>query len=384
MLRAWKRNTNQPYDAPNGYNADPTVTHEQKENPEHIPDTKVTLSFGQLTVPNLVKKLSDEDPAIVEGAVAVLANRVLSKPSNVTIGAKCMIVPPLNQLIARSIRQEATRLSALKSLALMAGQLKGRQALLEHGTIPALRDVLEDKNQSVAIYDNAYAVLVNLSASTQSISGVINSKGLIDFLVRNTELQPGQGTPATACAPSVKAATMGVLLNCMRHPDGVQLSLNAGAVEATTDKLNNKDEKVRLAAVKLLQALCLVEEGRVKAVSGGKAIQNLVTLLKDWSALIRRASIGVLMSLTIDKPGKAQMFQYGMIVLVNCLTKEKDKWVKQNAMKVVSMMAVMPAARDALKVAGVVEAIENIAKYANEDLTTEIASTAIDAVLWEP
>ena len=90
------------------------------------------------------------------------------------------------------------------------------------------------------------------------------------------------------------------------------------------------------------------------------------------------------MSLTIDKPGKQQMFRYGMVVLVDCLTKEKDKWVKQNAMKVVSMMAVMPPARDALKTAGVVDAIERIAKYANDDLTTEIASTAIDAVLWEP
>ena len=78
--------------------------------------------------------------------------------------------------------------------------------------------------------------------------------------------------------------------------------------------------------------------------------------------------------------------QWGCVgpLFVCCGFDVQDQWVKQNAMKVVSTMAVKPQARDALRTAGVVEVMEKIASEDDSATTAEIATTAIDAVLWEP
>jgi hypothetical protein len=55
------------------------------------------------------------------------------------------------------------------------------------------------------------------------------------------------------------------------------------------------------------------------------------------------------MALVLDKPGKEQFMNIGGIrPLMASLKREKDTWVKQNALKLVSALAVLPAARQVM------------------------------------
>jgi len=380
MLSNWKRATSQPYRAPDAFRDDNHLNayhHEQKDNVTKIPETVVTLSYGADGVRNLFKKLKADNPVIIEGALDILAKKILVKPANIVEAVSSRVVGSVESLNRLTIH-ENVRIStlALKCLASIATQMQGRVAEIKGHTIDQLFKVVKMVRAPLKVKVAAYNVLQHIASSRQTVGGVIDTEGLIHFLV---------DTVATKQTPSlIKSATLRVLSNTLNISKGMEAALDEPLIIASSDLLEMADGTTTSLALKVLNQLCLIERGRNQATGTGETIAKLVPLLKAKKVEDRRNSSATLVTLTLEKEGKMQFHKVGMEGLMFSLMHEDDLWVQQNVMKVVNTMSVMPPARDTMHDGGAVKRMKEIDAGANDKFTSEVAAKAIRGVLWIP
>merc|ERR1711937_1043573 len=228
-------------------------------------------------------------------------------------------------------------------------------------------ELLGSEASSTKVKHYALAVLIAMSKTIKAATSFVNTPKFMSFILERAK---------NLETPSLQADALRVIANCCHVPDSLDAEMtggasaalgagNAGTVRLCLELLKHEESVVKEHAAIVLQACSLIEKGRDEVVDAG-AVRILNELLINKNVSIRRASSGALMSLTINEKG------------------EKDFYVRQNVVKIVSAMCCYPDARYKLKRLETTSLLQKMSAASTDQLSKLICQTAIDNVNWEP
>lgn len=220
---------------------------------------------------------------------------------------------------------------------------------------------------------------------------------------------------AAETRPEVLSQRLRIVRNLCKTRQGMEQALAEGGVGRCVRLLPHKAETVRKEACQLLQALTLGSVGRSQAIEtgitdveegallttgvenkikGGQREGAMLALVnvclggkrEDMLATIRRAAMGTIAYMVVDLDGKECLLNADskLKVIMLGLTKEKDAACRSYALKACASIACLPRAREKLLKAGAVDAVENLAKFAQDELQDDLCAAALEALLFKP
>ncbi len=362
---------------------------EVKENPQDLAPKKVTLAFGRQGVDKLVGCLDDADVDIVTHALEVLDATVLKVQKNVVLFLKYKGVEALNNLTQPQQQTDDVVLLAVRCLVHVAAVNTGCARMLETKSVANVRLLLASEEVPVDVKLACYALLATLSSRLECVKHLLKEE-ILDFMLQRIDSEE---------VPQLKVAGMVVVANCGRlqadkkdpskivRGGGVAAVLAAGgggSVAQCVALMHSEEPGVVAAAADILQVCSLTEEGRDRVVDAG-AVKIMTGLVVSKSGAVRRAVTAALLSLTVSETGKKQFHRLeGCSHLVSRLSGEPSPDVLQNAIKIISAMCCLPAARTQLKDEGAPRLLQQIAADHPNATTRSVADLANKNVLWEP
>lgn len=360
---------------------------EVKDSPKQLAPKKVTLAFGRQGVSKLVKCLGNEDLDIILHSLEVLDQSTLSMQKNVILFIKAGGVEAVNELTL--LPNEDVVVRAVRCLIHVAAVTTGCARMLETKTVSNTVQILSSEEVSVGVKFICYTLLQKISSRVECVKRLLK-EDILDFLLQQIDNEED---------PKLRCAAMQVIANCGNLPanpnashalvraGGVAAILGAGGsgtVPTCVELLNDENSAVQACAAKILQVCSLTEVGRDEVVAAGavKAMANLVTVS---NVAVRKNVTAALLSLAISEDGKKQFHRLlGCTFLINRLSRETSPDVLQNAIKIVSSMCCLPAARLELKADGAAGILEDISANGRSPTTRSLAALARENVLWEP
>lgn len=342
--------------------------HRNRENPAPYPVEKVTLAFGNLAQPVLVKKMQSDDVRIVRNALGAVC-RLFKVPLNVVKSVKAGGVRVLTKLAQDAdllVRQRST-----KALELMCNCSNGKAAVVKENVLPDLAAVLDDDD--VEVRRNIFSAFVNLSANVDGAEALVEC-GYVKLLV---------GKAGNDADEAVQVMALVVLNKCTNVIGGRGLSdsLAHGAARCCIALLAHKSAEVRHLAALNIASLAFSPEGKVQAIRGD-GVPTLLELMRDGDDRVRASAAAAMMGIVTDDSGKEAVIEEGVESLVTCLM-DSTTLVVLNTLKCVSTVAAHPKARKLLNDADVVPLIQTIYDDGIGALRPS-AKTAIAAVTWTP
>jgi hypothetical protein len=219
-----------------------------------------------------------------------------------------------------SVREHAG--SAIASIALAQ---QSRANIAKAQTIAALCGAIADPVAEVR--ESASMALLNISISRRGADMIVATELAIEKIV----------TAIGDVSKYVSLYLVSCLVNSARYGKGVQLALNAGAVEKVisllqTCPVTTDPKSVPGLLVQTLNAIWNLGnelEGKDLLI-GADAVECISVTLFDPSTDVKRCATGALMTLSVQEYGKAQILDFSAVGLSRLLQDENES-VRSNA-----------------------------------------------------
>lgn len=343
--------------------------HEAKAQPVARDETVIVSAFGMRKCPKLVEQVQSETLKVRQNALAVLCDE-MHDPQAVAGCIEAGVMPLLAQYVPRDA-DELTRERASKALSFLALDANGRRAMLQDNVVTAIMPALDDRD--VMVRRNVYEALVNFSSSLSACAKALVEAEYPHVLVEKAGKE----------VPEVQSLILQVLYNCIKDDRGLEFALRAGAVHQCIALLASDTTAVRKEAANTLSSLCFAESAKGDAIEGG-AMKPLCALLSDAAWQVRSAAAAAVMAITTTDAGKKEIVPAEGVEPLIQLLLERHRSLKLNVLKTIANVAVNPAVRDQLKLSEVVLPALTELVEGSDELLAKHATTAKNAVLWEP
>lgn len=361
--------------------------HESKRDPSSIPNTKIVEAYGLRKCPKLVEQVADDDLDVRQNALAVLCDE-FRNPYVIQGCCDAGVIKVLASMITDP--DYITRLRASKALSIVAEDACGLESILIDDTIP---DILQGMNDgAIEVRRNVYDCLYNTTRTSAGVASCVRAGVTSEFVsaVDNED-------------DSLKPIILKTVHNACKVDSGLKDALNAGAVRVCINLLRrSSDDGVVLDAGRTLGFLCYSEEGKTCAIEE-HGIEVLIEILrKKPSNEVGAAVTLALMSVSSTDEGKQQISECGGVITLVRTLELSTRIVKLNVLKIISNLAVYPAARNVLKrddimlmategqeapttsCVAMIQRLQLNAKEQNDTLMSKHAAIALSAVLWKP
>ena len=219
-----------------------------------------------------------------------------------------------------SVREHAA--SAIASLSLAQ---QSRTNIDKAQTIGILCEKIADPE--VAVRESASLALLNISISRRGADMIVATESAIEKIV----------TAIGDVSKYVSLYLVSCLVNSARYGRGVQLALDAGAVEKVISLLRTcpattNPKSLSGLLVQTLNAIWNLAnelEGKDQLI-GADAVELISVSLFDESIDVKRCAAGALMALSVQEYGKSQILDFSMTGLTRLL-QDGDASVRRNA-----------------------------------------------------
>ena len=219
-----------------------------------------------------------------------------------------------------SVREHAG--SAIASIALAQ---QSRASISKAQTISALCEAIADPVGEVR--ESASLALLNISISRRGADMIVATELAIEKIV----------TALGDVSKYVSLYLVSCLVNSARYGKGVQLALNAGAVEKVINLLQTcpvttDPKSIPGLLVQTLNAIWNLGnelEGKDLLI-GADAVEHVSVTLFDSSTDVKRCAAGALMALSVQEYGKSQILDFSAVGLSRLLQDENAS-VRANA-----------------------------------------------------
>eukprot|EP00942_MAST-04A_sp_MAST-4A-sp1_P012389 g12389.t1 len=219
-----------------------------------------------------------------------------------------------------SVREHAG--SAIASIALAQ---QSRASITKAQTISALCEAIADPVGEVR--ESASLALLNISISRRGADMIVATELAIGKIV----------TALGDVSKYVSLYLVSCLVNSARYGKGVQLALNAGAVEKVINLLQTcpvttDPKSIPGLLVQTLNAIWNLGnelEGKDLLI-GADAVEHVSVTLFDSSTDVKRCAAGALMALSVQEYGKSQILDFSAVGLSRLLQDENAS-VRANA-----------------------------------------------------
>ncbi|KAL3841941.1 hypothetical protein ACJMK2_020018 [Sinanodonta woodiana] len=339
--------------------------------PPHIDPTKTPLAYGSRALPRLKRELNDSTLLVRQRAVMALCDhlhdpehiaeafRVDMEPSEDDIG----IAASLKKLLSDpdiTVRQKST-----ECLFIIAGHAIGRSAFLDHGIIPVISKLFDDKEDIAR--KNSHMAIEMLSETPQGAEGIVTAE-LVPILVRKLKEEVDE----------IKELILDTLHFCLRVD--TDKALKSGAMEVFTELLQHSSPVIRAKAARDIMDLSVILEGKDKAVEV-EAIPALISLLKDESPDVRANAAGALMTITITTRGKYTAIKSDGIQPLVDLVDDPTSEVRAYVLKVLTCLSEAPEGRQIL-----LNHVDKIKQRTKDSIpaVARAAEIAVKVIEWKP
>lgn len=308
------------------------------------------VAYGRRAVFKLVEELSNSNIDIKQNALTHLTD-ILHDPYNISDGVTSGLLGILRELVNDS--EVTTRQKTTELLMILAGQAKGRDALIENHIFEVLPPLVNDPDESVRM--NVHRVYAAISMVAEVIPSILSQNSAIvqSLLIRLSSTKD----PEPFFTQHLILTTLYNLTLSSELCAETAIALQA--IPILTNLLISKigGTDVMVGAANVLQALSFGREGKkqiVKYDDDGKGdssmtIKVLVEVLKHTSSEVRAAAAGALMSIAVDVEAKGLIIQENAVPLLSNLLKDPNDAVQLNALKTISAIAEDSRARFALQ-----------------------------------
>ncbi|KAK3585445.1 hypothetical protein CHS0354_020166 [Potamilus streckersoni] len=373
--------------------------------PPHIDPTKTPLAYGSRALPRL-RELNDKTLLVRQRAVMALCDH-LHDPEHIaeafrvdmeSSGDDIGIAESLKKLLSDpdiTVRQKST-----ECLFVIAGHAIGRNAFLEHGIIPVISKLFDDKEDIAR--KNSHMAIEMLSETPQGAEGIVTAE-LVPILVKKLKEEVDE----------IKELILDTLHFCLRIDS--DKALKSGAMEVFTELLQHSSPVIRAKAARdimdlrkyrvvvldwlqciehlksdeyqkevlakeALKDYCVTLEGKDKAVEV-EAIPALISLLKDESPDVRANAAGALMTITITTRGKYTAIKSDGIQPLVDLVDDPTSEVRAYVLKVLTCLSEAPEGRQIL-----LNHVDKIKQRTKDTIpaVARAAEIAVRVIEWKP
>ncbi|KDO16214.1 hypothetical protein SPRG_18252 [Saprolegnia parasitica CBS 223.65] len=165
-------------------------------------------------------------------------------------------------------------------------------------------------------------------------------------------------------------------------PSTVLSIVELGGVDIAAKFISSKHKEVRTEALQTTGAMLYLEQGRESAMLTGVA-KKLCGVLQDRDSTVSVAAAGALMVLAVHDSAKREIYELGAHTGFLALLHRPEYGVQLNTLKLVTVLAAHPLARDAMRTKQMEKTMRDMTEDANE-LLARSAKLALRAVLWTP
>eukprot|EP01135_Chromosphaera_perkinsii_P006665 Nk52_evm67s554 gene=Nk52_evmTU67s554 len=331
--------------------------------PMTIDPTQSFLAYGDRALPKLNRELLGGDTLLLERSLMNIC-ALLHDPEKVSEVIETGIINSVTQLLTCHI--DYVREKCTEALHIVSAHNVGRKALIQHGSLTGLSQLLNDSVLPVRV--NANTALERESTIPEGAQAIIDN-GMIPLLVKNLSVENEE----------IQQVILDTLYKCTRVDPYPALKENAMTVFTTL--LDSQNAFIRTKACSDIMALSFCFEGKEEACKC-KAIPKLIHLMNDNNCAVRAEAAGALMSITIGKRGKIEAVEQGAIIPIVSLLYDKQHIVRLNATKVIVNLAEYPPGRKMLKSS--VDRLNTLEQEAVEEIESRSARIAKQIILWEP
>ncbi|KDO29346.1 hypothetical protein SPRG_05882 [Saprolegnia parasitica CBS 223.65] len=352
-----------------------TVRHlgrvEAKPNAAPIADNAVVEAFGADKCPKLVQLLKEDDESTLLHALRCVAG-VLKMPTDVVNSSRDEqhVLEPLGNLVFHN-NAEIRRTAAI-ALRVFASHAVGRTELVRYRT---MRKILKafgrnDNELMEPLFDTALHVSSTM-AGVREMSQHGYPAVVLEKLKRDT-------------SDSIRVRALKLLKAFVNDgiPSTVLSIVELGGVDIAAKFISSKHKDVRTAALQTTGAMLYLEQGRESAMLTGVA-KKLCGVLQDRDSTVSVAAAGALMVLAVHDSAKREIYELGAHTGFLALLHRPEYGVQLNTLKLVTVLAAHPLARDAMRTKQMEKTMRDMTEDANE-LLARSAKLALRAVLWTP
>lgn len=345
----------------------------------------IVHSLGKNMYVSFHRQVADDNVDVRKNALSVLCDEF--KDPNVIHGCvEAGIVKVLATMI--SDPDHITRKRASQALSIAAEDAKGLESILVADVIKEILQGMNDNSDDVR--ENVYECLCHVTRTTLGVEACVAAGVTVEFV-----------TAVMAEKDHLKPIILRTIHNTCKIASGLEDALKASAVPTLIGLLRGATStSVVLNTARTLGFIFFSDVAKAQAIEE-KGIEVLIGAMKKApSEDVKKELTFALMVVTSTDEGKKQVAECdGVACLVAALASDtSDRLVKLNVLKVVSNVAVFPAARTDLKRSTVdddtatphvsciplIEKLQAEAEASGDRLIAKHAKTALAAVLWTP
>jgi hypothetical protein len=411
---------------------DVVVSHAARGDAPVLPETRVTLAFGNDTFPVLVRKLQSEDPVVLRAALTA-AGRLLPTSMNcvkavcgavvwradvrvrVRVGgyrcaSVCVRVCLCCRVRACRARGRAFRgaqpvvdigvVLPLSPAQVSAGAVEELTRLCGHDDVDVRRGASADLGLLLvnptakacfvcsSMLPRFRAAIANADVQTRlqslaALDTLCESAPYPDQLVAEGYVSQLVDQARDDTDAAATAAALRVLARCVNvgGPGPREAVRDGAALPVCIGLLRHGDAAVREQAARVLALLCFVDDAKPAAVRDG-APEALLALLGDEHSGVRCHAVSAAMTIAVDNDGKEAFLRAGLEPLVALLS-DASEFTRINAMRTVATLSANPAARARFRELSVelplTDAAESERRSAAE---RDVAAKTLSVVRW--
>ncbi|EQC37209.1 hypothetical protein SDRG_05435 [Saprolegnia diclina VS20] len=352
-----------------------TVRHlgrvEAKPNAALIADNAVVEAFGADKCPKLAQLLKEENENTLLHALRCIAG-VLKMPTDVVNSThdEHHVLEPLGNLVYHN--NAAIRRLAATALRVFASHAVGRAELVRYRTMRKILKVFgrNDNELMEPLFDTALHV-----SSTMSGVREMSQHGYPAVILEKLKRDASDSIRVRALQLLKAFVNDGI-------PSTVLHIVELGGVDAVAKFIHSKNKDVRTAALQTTGAMLYLEQGRNSAMLNGVA-KKLCGVLQDRDSSVSIVAAGALMVLAVHDGAKREIYELGAHTGFLALLHRPEYGVQLNTLKLVTVLAAHPLARDAMRTKQMEKTMRDMTEDTNE-LLARSAKLALRAVLWTP